>query len=98
MTDNAVSTNKLKKKEVELKASQAEHANKLMNYISDRVGKKLNPSEVYHISLQMFDSDPIVNNLMSSLEKIIVEQKHVSELVKEISDHLESRKEVKDFN
>lgn len=95
MKDTVVSTVKLKEKELSLKTSQAEQAHKLMEYMSDKIGKKLTPTEVYFLSLEMFSSDPIVNNLMSGLEKITIEQQHVTEIVKEITKRLEPLKTIK---
>ncbi len=91
MKDLALSTNNLKRQEKSLKASQSEEANKLMNYLSDKIGFKLTPVDAYFISLEMQGTDPVVKNLMSNLEKFTVEQKHISELIEEIGKHLNQK-------
>lgn len=82
MQDNSLSVDSLYKKETSLKAVQTDYATKLMSYVSERVGKKLTPTETYQLCMEMLNSDPFIHFMMKSLEKLTNEQEHVSEIIK----------------
>lgn len=81
MKDICVAFEELKHQENVIKANQAKQANDLVNYLSEKIGIKLTPTETYNLSLEMFDTDPMVRYLMKDLESLLKEQAHVSELV-----------------
>ncbi len=81
MKDVYVTFTDLKQQENVIKANQAKQANDLVNYLSEKIGIKLTPTETYNLSIEMFDTDPMVRFLMKDLEKLLKEQSHISELV-----------------